>query len=293
MKAVFESDLPGIELMKRGKVRDVYETDDPKTLLIVACDRLSAFDVVMPTPVQGKGIILTQMSNFWFEKTRCIIPNHIIQEGVSSLGNDALNNDLEDRAVIVRKSEPIQIEAIVRGYISGSGWNEYRKTGSVCGIKLPSGLKESEKLPEPLFTPSTKAPKGQHDENITFDQACEIVGKEMALRVRDISMKLYSFAAEYAFGRGIIIADTKFEFGISEGELILIDEALTPDSSRFWPVNEYRPGGSQPSFDKQFVRDYLESIGWNKKPPAPALPSDVIEKTIEKYQEALTRITGN
>jgi phosphoribosylaminoimidazole-succinocarboxamide synthase len=279
--------------MKRGKVRDVYETDDPKTLLIVACDRLSAFDVVMPTPVQGKGIILTQMSNFWFEKTRCIIPNHIIQEGVSFLGNDALNNDLEDRAVIVRKSEPIQIEAIVRGYISGSGWNEYRKTGSVCGIKLPSGLKESEKLPEPLFTPSTKAPKGQHDENITFDQACEIVGKEMALRVRDISMKLYSFAAEYAFGRGIIIADTKFEFGISEGELILIDEALTPDSSRFWPVNEYRPGGSQPSFDKQFVRDYLESIGWNKKPPAPALPSDVIEKTIEKYQEALTRITGN
>jgi len=292
MKAVFESELLGMELVKRGKVRDVYQTEDPDKLLIVACDRLSAFDVVMPTPVPGKGIILTQMSNFWFEKTRGIISNHIIQEDLSSLRGDDLDLDhnLKGRAVIVRKSEPVQIEAIVRGYISGSGWNEYKRTGSVCGISMPLGLKESEKLAEPIFTPSTKAPAGQHDENIPFDDACQIVGENMAKRVRDISLELYSFAADYAFGRGIIIADTKFEFGISDGELILIDEAFTPDSSRFWPVNEYQAGGPQRSFDKQYVRDYLESMGWNKKPPAPELPPDVIDNTIEKYKEALSRI---
>ncbi|HOC94018.1 MAG TPA: phosphoribosylaminoimidazolesuccinocarboxamide synthase [bacterium] len=290
MKAVFESELLGMELVKRGKVRDVYQTEDRDKLLIVACDRLSAFDVVMPTPVPGKGIILTQMSNFWFEKTRGIISNHIIQEDLSSLRGDDLDHNLKGRAVIVRKSEPVQIEAIVRGYISGSGWNEYKRTGSVCGISMPFGLKESEKLAEPIFTPSTKAPAGQHDENIPFDDACQIVGENMAKRVRDISLELYSFAADYAFGRGIIIADTKFEFGISEGELILIDEAFTPDSSRFWPVNEYQAGGPQRSFDKQYVRDYLESMGWNKKPPAPELPPDVIDNTIEKYKEALSRI---
>ncbi|HPI76201.1 MAG TPA: phosphoribosylaminoimidazolesuccinocarboxamide synthase [bacterium] len=290
MKAVFESELLGMELVKRGKVRDVYQTEDPDKLLIVACDRLSAFDVVMPTPVPGKGIILTQMSNFWFEKTRGIISNHIIQEDLSSLRGDDLDHNLKGRAVIVRKSEPVQIEAIVRGYISGSGWNEYKRTGSVCGISMPLGLKESEKLAEPIFTPSTKAPAGQHDENIPFDDACQIVGENMAKRVRDISLELYSFAADYAFGRGIIIADTKFEFGISDGELILIDEAFTPDSSRFWPVNEYQAGGPQRSFDKQYVRDYLESMGWNKKPPAPELPPDVIDNTIEKYKEALSRI---
>lgn len=290
MKAVFESELLGMELVKRGKVRDVYQTEDRDKLLIVACDRLSAFDVVMPTPVPGKGIILTQMSNFWFEKTRGIISNHIIQEDLSSLRGDDLDHNLKGRAVIVRKSEPVQIEAIVRGYISGSGWNEYKRTGSVCGISMPLGLKESEKLAEPIFTPSTKAPAGQHDENIPFDDACQIVGENMAKRVRDISLELYSFAADYAFGRGIIIADTKFEFGISDGELILIDEAFTPDSSRFWPVNEYQAGGPQRSFDKQYVRDYLESMGWNKKPPAPELPPDVIDNTIEKYKEALSRI---
>jgi phosphoribosylaminoimidazole-succinocarboxamide synthase len=290
MHVVFESDVKGHKLIKRGKVRDVYEVDDTNHLLIVACDRISAFDVVMPTPIPEKGRILTQMSNFWFVKTRNIIPNHIVDDGSGSADDGLLSGDLNGRAVIVKKAESLLVEAIVRGYISGSGWKEYLKNGHVCGIRLPDGLKESDKLPEPIFTPTTKAPQGSHDENITFEQTTEIIGMELAKQVRDISLALYSYAADYALKRGIIIADTKFEFGLVGDNLILIDEVLTPDSSRFWPLDKYQPGGQQPSFDKQYVRDYLESIGWNKTPPAPDLPLEIVSKTAEKYAEALNRI---
>jgi phosphoribosylaminoimidazole-succinocarboxamide synthase len=244
----------------------------------------------MPTPIPEKGRILTQMSNFWFVKTRNIIPNHIVDDGSGSADDGLLSGDLNGRAVIVKKAESLLVEAIVRGYISGSGWKEYLKNGHVCGIRLPDGLKESDKLPEPIFTPTTKAPQGSHDENITFEQTTEIIGMELAKQVRDISLALYSYAADYALKRGIIIADTKFEFGLVGDNLILIDEVLTPDSSRFWPLDKYQPGGQQPSFDKQYVRDYLESIGWNKTPPAPDLPLEIVSKTAEKYAEALNRI---
>lgn len=290
MSVVFESDVKGKNLLKRGKVRDVYEMDDPNQLLIVACDRISAFDVIMPTPVPEKGRILTQMSNFWFRKTAGVIANHIIDDGSGGAASGLLSGDLEGRAVIVKKAESLAVEAIVRGYISGSGWKEYQKSGSVCGIKLPEGLIESDKLPEPIFTPSTKAPLGSHDENISFGQAAEIIGEKLAAQVRDVSLKLYSFAANYALERGIIIADTKFEFGVVDGELILIDEALTPDSSRFWPLDEYKPGGPQPSYDKQFVRDYLETLDWDKTPPGPALPDEIVARTAAKYSEALNRL---
>ena len=290
MQVVYESDVKGQKLFKRGKVRDVYELEDKNLLLIVACDRLSAFDVVMSTPVPEKGIILTRMSNFWFEKTRNIIPNHIVDDGSGPAGAGLLSGDLQGRAVIVKKAESLAVESIVRGYISGSGWKEYCKSGCVCGIRLPQGLKESDKLPEPIFTPSTKAPMGSHDENITFEQTVEILGEKLAKQVRDASLALYTFAADYALKRGIIIADTKFEFGMVGDELILIDEILTPDSSRFWPLDEYKPGGSQPSFDKQHVRDYLESLDWNKIPPAPELPPEIISKTTGKYKEALNRL---
>ncbi len=288
------SSLNGMELYRRGKVRDVYAPDD-QHLLIVACDRISAFDHVLPDPVPGKGRILTQMSNFWFKKTAHIVPNHLIDGNPGSScypERDWYNQELEGRTVLVRKTEPLPIEAIVRGYITGSGWKEYCHGGKVCDIRLPEGLTESEKLPRPIFTPSTKAQSG-HDENISFAEAAAIVGENIAMLVQEISMDLYLFAADYALKRGIIIADTKFEFGLTnDGQLVLIDEALTPDSSRFWPAEAYAAGRPQASFDKQFVRDYLESIKWDKEPPVPILPEDVIRKTREKYAEALRRLTS-
>lgn len=285
-----QSSIADLPLFKRGKVRDLYALDD--SLLIVATDRISCFDVVLPTPIPGKGQVLTQMSGFWFEKTRTVIANHCQTLDVPPVISDAaVRQSLEGRTMVVRKAVALPVEAVVRGYLSGSGWREYRREGSVCGIALPAGLRESEQLPEPIFTPATKAESGEHDENITFEQTKEIVGTELAERVRDLSLELYAYAAEFAASRGIIIADTKFEFGMADGELLLIDEALTPDSSRFWPADLYEPGRPQPSFDKQFVRDYLESIGFNKQPPAPGLPSEIVDKTTEKYREALQLLT--
>jgi phosphoribosylaminoimidazole-succinocarboxamide synthase len=296
--AMFASQERGLPLLRRGKVRDVYQPSD-EHLIIVACDRISAFDHVLPTPVPTKGVILTQMSNFWFQKTEHLIVNHIVDYDPGPRWYPELDwyyEDLKGRTVLVRNAEPLTIEAIVRGYLSGSGWKEYQNLGTVCGIRLPQGLEESARLPETIFTPSTKAQSG-HDENISFDEAASLVGGDIAEKVRDASLALYGFAAEHALERGIIIADTKFEFGLvnegaDQGDLILIDEVLTPDSSRFWPADSYEPGRAQASFDKQFVRDYLESIGWNKEAPAPPLPDDVVEKTREKYQEALLRLTS-
>ncbi len=289
---VFETDLPELKLINRGKVRDLYEVNG--SILMIATDRLSAFDVVFNEPIPDKGRVLTQLSLFWFDKLKHIVPNHLIEWDVERFpeGLKKYQDILYQRSVLVKKAKPLAIECIVRGYISGSGWKDYQRTGAVCGIKLPEGLKESDKLPEPIFTPSTKAEVGEHDENIDFEKACEIVGNDIAERVRDISIALYKEASEYALSRGIIIADTKFEFGFIEDELCLIDEVLTPDSSRFWPLDEYRPGGAQPSFDKQFVRDYLEFINWDKRPPAPKLPDEIIEKTRKRYLEAYKRITG-
>jgi phosphoribosylaminoimidazole-succinocarboxamide synthase len=282
-------------LLRQGKVRDVYLADDDRHLLLVASDRISAFDHVLPNPIPNKGATLTQLSNFWFSKTKDLIANHIVAVNPPLDGwkNDGrwLREQLDQRAVLVKKADPLSIEAIVRGYLVGSGWKDYRQTGGVCGIPLPKGMVEAGRLPEPIFTPSTKAEAGAHDENISFDKAADLIGEENARKVRDIAIKLYTFAAEYAEKRGIIIADTKFEFGFADGELILIDELFTPDSSRFWPAESYQPGMSPPSFDKQFVRDYLEKIQWNKQPPAPALPEDVIAGTTQKYEEALRRLT--
>lgn len=287
---LYQSDIPYLKLLFRGKVRDIYDLGDE--LLLVATDRLSAFDVVFPNPIPGKGEILTQVSLFWFEKMKKIIPNHISDKPVEDLFKTKEEVALyAKRSMRVKKTKPLAIEAVVRGYLAGSGWNDYQKTGAVCGIKLTSGLKESQKLPEPIFTPATKAPQGQHDENISIEQAVKIVGKETAEKVRDVSLRIYKEGADYAESRGLILADTKFEFGHLNGQLILIDEVLTPDSSRFWPKDQYRVGISPPSFDKQFVRDYLLKIGWNKKPPAPELPKEIVEKTSEKYHEALKRLT--
>ncbi len=290
---LFESNLQSLPLLHRGKVRDIYRIDDAH-MLIVTSDRLSAFDVVLPTPIPGKGEVLTQLSNFWFARTRHLIPNHLVGMPVDQVVPDTEERrQLGNRAIVVRKLKTVPIEAIVRGYIVGSGWKEYQKAGTVCGIKLPAGLREADRLPEPLFTPSTKAAVGAHDENISFEQAAKIVGRDVAEQVRTASLAIYKECAAYALTRGIIIADTKFEFGVDEqGRLTLIDECLTPDSSRFWPADSYKPGASPPSFDKQYVRDYLESIGWNKKPPAPGLPADVVAKTVEKYREALRRLAG-
>ncbi len=286
-----QSQIGDIPLFKRGKVRDVYDLDD--SLLIVATDRISCFDVVLPTPIPGKGQVLTQMSGFWFEKTCTIIGNHCRMLDVpTAIADPETRRSLEGRTMVVKKADPLPVEAVVRGYLSGSGWREYKRKGSVCGIDLPPGLRESEQLAEPIFTPATKAESGEHDENISFEQAKEIVGTELAERVRALSLELYAYAAEFAASRGIIIADTKFEFGMADEELLLIDEALTPDSSRFWPADLYEPGRPQPSFDKQFVRDYLESIGFNKQPPAPDLPSEIVDKTTEKYREALRLLTA-
>ena len=291
--ALFQSDLKSLRLSHRGKVRDIYDIDD-RHMLIVTTDRLSAFDVVLPTPVPGQGAVLTALSNFWFARLKGIVPNHLADVSLAEVLPDATERaQVEGRAIVVRRLKALPVEAIVRGYIVGSGWKEYQKSATVCGIPLPKGLKEAERLPEPIFTPSTKAEVGAHDENIDFDAAAELLGRDIAERVRAVSLALYKEAAAYALTRGIIIADTKFEFGLDEaGKLILIDEALTPDSSRFWPADSYTPGGNPPSFDKQYVRDYLESIGWNKKPPAPALPAEIMAKTAEKYREALSRIAG-
>ncbi|MDV7210430.1 phosphoribosylaminoimidazolesuccinocarboxamide synthase [Azotobacter beijerinckii] len=274
-----------------GKVRDLYEID-AKRMLMVASDRLSAFDVILAEPIPDKGKILTAISNFWFDKLAGIVPNHFTGDRVEDVVAAAELPLVEGRAVVAKRLKPVAVEAIVRGYIAGSGWKEYQKSGTVCGIPLPAGLKEAAKLPQPIFTPSTKAAVGDHDENITFAQCEAIIGAELAAKVRDTAIALYSAAVEYAATRGIIIADTKFEFGIDEdGALTLMDEVLTPDSSRFWPADSYVEGQNPPSFDKQFVRDWLESTGWNKQPPAPALPLEVAQKTADKYREALTRLT--
>ncbi|WP_304334246.1 phosphoribosylaminoimidazolesuccinocarboxamide synthase [Conchiformibius steedae] len=275
-----------------GKVRDLYEIDE-HTMLIVASDRLSAFDVILPAPIVGKGEILTQISNFWFDKLAHIMPNHFTGQSVYDVLPEAEARAIEKRAVVAKRLTPVKIEAVVRGYLAGSGWKEYRQHGTVCGIALPANLREADKLPEPLFTPSTKAEAGEHDENIDFAQACAIVGTELAEQVRDKSLQLYREAAAYAAQRGIIICDTKFEFGVDEnGTLTLMDEVLTPDSSRFWSVNSYQAGTNPPSFDKQFVRDWLEQSGWNKQPPAPTVPQDVMDKTLAKYREAFDILTA-
>jgi phosphoribosylaminoimidazole-succinocarboxamide synthase len=289
---VFETDLHSLRLLHRGKVRDIYEVDADR-LLIVQTDRLSAFDVILPTPVPGKGKVLTALSNFWFRRLAHVIPNHLTGTDPLTVVAARERDQIADRAFVVRRLAPLPIEAIVRGYVAGSGWKDYRQTGAICGIPLPAGLQEASKLPEPIFTPSTKAPKGTHDENIGFAEAERLLGAARAAAVRDAAVRLYREAAEYADSRGIIIADTKFEFGTdAAGTLVLIDEALTPDSSRFWPKSQYRVGASPPSFDKQFVRDWLEARHWNKQPPAPALPPDVLARTAEKYAEALRLLTS-
>lgn len=288
--AISQTDFSGLKLIARGKVRDIYDLGE--RLLIVATDRLSAFDVILPTPIPDKGRVLTQLSLFWFEKLSGIVPHHVISATDFSGELSRYANDLRGRSMIVRRTEPIPIECVARGYISGSGLKDYRSTGKICGISLPAGLRESDKLPEPIFTPATKATTG-HDENISFEQAAAQIGEPLAARLRDITLEVYRRASEFAAERGIIIADTKLEFGLDHGELVWIDEALTPDSSRFWPADSYEPGKTQPSFDKQYVRDYLERIGWNKQPPAPALPVDVVNATRAKYREAYNRLTGH
>lgn len=288
-KPLYQSDLPHLKLLFRGKVRDIYDLGNE--LLLVATDRLSAFDVVFPNPIPGKGEILTRLSLFWFEKMKRIIPNHLADRPVEELFKTKEEVALYGkRSMRVKKAKPLVIEAVVRGYLAGSGWNDYQKTGKICGIVLPTGMKESQKLSEPIFTPATKAPQGSHDENIPFEQAAQTVGREIAEKVREVSLLIYKEGARFAEGRGLILADTKFEFGILNAQLILIDELLTPDSSRFWPKDQQRAGISPPSFDKQFVRDYLIKIGWDKKPPAPELPPDIVQKTSEKYREALRRL---
>lgn len=286
---ISETEFAGLKLRGRGKVRDIYDLGD--RLLIVATDRLSAFDVVLPTPIPDKGRVLTQLSLFWFHKLVDLIPHHVLEARNFTGELAPYAASLEGRAMVVRKTEPVPIECVVRGYISGSGWKDYQKTGAICGIPLPAGLRESDRLPEPIFTPSTKATSG-HDENISFAETVSRVGRELAEKLRDTTLAIYQRAVEHAAARGIIIADTKFEFGLLDGKLIWIDEALTPDSSRFWPADQFEPGKSQPSFDKQYVRDYLERIHWNKLPPGPALPADVVSGTTQKYREAYRSITG-
>ena len=290
---LFNSDLESLTLVNRGKVRDIYAVGDDH-LLILTSDRLSAFDVVLPTPIPGKGAVLTAVSNFWFERTRAIIANHLAELTLEEVLPDAgERRQAAGRAIVVRKLRPLPAEAIVRGYLAGSGWKDYKRTGALCGIALPEGLREADKLAEPLFTPSTKAELGAHDENISFARMADLVGRETAEKVRDASLAIYTLARDHAETRGIIVADTKFEFGLDEdGALVLIDEVVTPDSSRFWPIDSYAPGSSPPSFDKQFVRDYLERIGWDKKPPAPELPAEIVAKTAEKYREAQRRLVN-
>jgi len=291
-QVVSRTEFKNLPLKGRGKVRDIYDLGD--RLLIVATDRISAFDVVMPNPIPDKGKVLTQLSKFWFDMTKEIVPNHIISTDVKDFPEECrpYQEVLRDRSMLVVKTQPLPIECVVRGYLSGSGWEEYRKTCEVCGIPLPKGLLESSKLEEPIFTPATKEEIGLHDENITFERVETIVGKELAQRLKFLSLVIYKKAHDFAESRGILIADTKMEFGIKDGRLLLIDELFTPDSSRFWPKDDYRPGGSQKSFDKQFLRDYLLSIRWDKNPPAPHLPEEIIQKTREKYLEAYERLVG-
>jgi phosphoribosylaminoimidazole-succinocarboxamide synthase len=292
-KLVHTTEFPDLKLAARGKVRDIYDLGD--ALLLVTTDRISAFDVIMNEGIPNKGYVLNQISRFWFTMMEDIIPNHIIATQVSEFPAvcQKYAAELEGRSMLVKKAKPLPAECIVRGYLSGSGWKDYRATGAVCGIALPAGLVESAKLPEPIFTPSTKAELGTHDENISFDEMCRLCGDSLARQVRDVTIAIYCKARDYAETRGIIIADTKFEFGLYDGQLIIIDECLTPDSSRFWPKDLYTPGGAQPSFDKQFLRDYLETLDWNKTAPAPPLPQDVITRTADKYMEALVKLTGS
>ena len=286
--ALHQSDIKSLPLLNRGKVRDIYNVDEDH-ILIVTTDRLSAFDVILPDPIPGKGAILTAVSNFWFDKTQHIIANHLTDKTLDEVLPDASERKpIEGRGIVVRKLKPLPVEAIVRGYLIGSGWNDYQKTGAVCEIALPEGLQQAQQLPQAIFTPSTKADVGGHDENISFEKTVDLLGKDLAEQVRDISIKLYQEAAAYALERGIIIADTKFEFGTdTDGKLVLIDEVLTPDSSRFWPTDSYQVGISPPSFDKQYVRDYLETLDWDKTDPGPSLPEEVIQRTGEKYREAM------
>jgi phosphoribosylaminoimidazole-succinocarboxamide synthase len=290
---VFETQLTGLELLHRGKVRDVYALGDD-LMLLVATDRLSAFDVVLPDPIPEKGRVLTEISNFWFGRTSHVVANHLSGRPVEEFVSDAAERRmLRHRAVVVRRLRALPVEAVVRGYVIGSGWKDYQRTGAICGVRLPAGLKQADRLPEPIFTPATKAAVGEHDENVPFEQVAETIGRGLAEQVRKNALALYAFAAEHARQRGILIADTKFEFGVDGHErLVLIDEALTPDSSRFWPVASYEPGKSPPSFDKQYVRDYLETLDWNKRAPGPRLPADVIRRTSEKYLEALRLLTA-
>ncbi len=290
--AVRETDFGGVKLLKRGKVRDIYDLGDK--LLMVATDRMSAFDVVMPDPIPDKGKILTQISLFWFDIIKPLIQNHVISSDVRDYPSECrqYSDILNKRSMLVRKTEPLPVECVVRGYLSGSGWSSYQERGEICGIRLPKGLKESDRLPEPVFTPSTKEEVGTHDINIDFDETVKIIGKKLAERVKELSIEIYMRGTKLAAQKGIIIADTKFEFGLIDNDVIIIDEVLTPDSSRFWPKDSYKPGGPQLSFDKQYLRDYLTSIKWNKKPPAPSLPKDVIDNTRSKYMEALKRLTG-
>ena len=291
---LFESTVAGLERIGRGKVRDIYAIDDDH-LLIVTTDRLSAYDVVMPDPVPGKGQVLTRISNFWFEMMADLIPNHLSDRKLNTIiADDELLQPLEQRSIVTRRLRPLPIEAVVRGYLIGSGWSDYQQTGQVCGINLPPGLEQAAKLPQTLFTPASKAAAGDHDENISFAAVQEMIGADLAAQVRDVSIRIYERAAEYALGRGIIIADTKFEFGQDEqGRLYIIDEILTPDSSRFWPLSEYRTGISPPSFDKQFVRDYLDTLDWDKTAPGPRLPPAIIRQTGDKYREALRLLTAS
>jgi phosphoribosylaminoimidazole-succinocarboxamide synthase len=291
--ALYESHLSSLRLIKRGKVRDIYAVDEGR-LLVVASDRLSAFDVVLPQPIPGKGEVLTRVSSFWFARTATIVPNHLTGiDPAEVLADPGERSLLGDRAVVVHRLRPLPVEAIVRGYLIGSGWRDYQRSGKVCGIRLPSGLRQADRLPEAIYTPSTKAAVGDHDENVSFQQTAALIGSELAEQVRAVSLRVYREAADYAETRGIIIADTKLELGVDDtGRLHLIDELLTPDSSRFWPADRYRPGCSPPSFDKQFVRDYLETLDWDKTPPGPELPQEIIDKTAAKYAEAETRLTG-
>jgi phosphoribosylaminoimidazole-succinocarboxamide synthase len=293
---LLQSDLKGLTRIHQGKVRDIYEVD-ARQMLIVTTDRMSAFDVVLPDPIPGKGRILTEISRFWFDRTRHLVPNHLATQpglDLASIVPDAAERSLiVDRAMVVRKLKTLPVEAVVRGYLIGSGWKDYQRAGEVCGIPLPAGLRQADKLPEPIFTPSSKAPLGEHDENIGYEQVVKTIGADLAAKVRAAALALYRFAADHAAARGIIVADTKFEFGLDEnGTLTLIDEALTPDSSRFWPMDTYRPGMSPPSFDKQIIRDYLETLTWNKRPPGPQLPAEIIQRTSERYAMALKLLTA-
>ena len=293
MSALYESSIASLPLLGRGKVRDIYAVDEQR-LLIVTTDRLSAFDVILPDPIPGKGEVLTAVANFWFDKLAHVVPNHLTGvDPESVVQGEAERAQVRGRAIVVRRLKPLPVEAVARGYLIGSGWKDYQASGAVCGIALPPGLKLAEKLPQPLFTPSTKAEMGSHDENIDFGRVEQLLGASLAATVRDLTLRLYTEAAEFALSRGIIIADTKFEFGQDDaGKLYLIDEALTPDSSRFWPADQYQVGTSPPSFDKQYLRDYLETLDWNKRAPGPKLPAEIISKTSAKYHEALSRLTG-